>query len=507
MISAETVKRPLRTGTRSPWLLAWFALVLFAAIHCSQASGPPAQGVVLVTVDTLRADHVGAYGYARDTTPNLDALAKGGVLFRDVTVQWPKTWASMASLMTGRFPSTTGLRLEPRVLPESLTMLSEVFANKGFETAAIVANYNVGRSMGFQQGFDHFVESWSEGWRDEAGDRVFANAAGRVKAYTNARIVTDQALRWLEERDRSRPFFLWVHYMDPHGPYLPPDEYRALFDDAAAAHRVPVARIPEYQHQTASGRVIDDLAHYVAQYDRLIRYFDDEFGRLLAGLDALGHDQSLIAVTADHGESLDEHGYYLEHGFNPYQPTARVPLIVAQQNTIQGGLRVEAPIALIDLGPTLVQLAGIEPPASFEGQSHVATVRGDRARVETRPIFMEAGYDVAASQRVIRDGRWKLVHVRSTEERIALASSEYELYDLREDPGEHANVAQWNPGVVARLKHQLEVFHARTIRDEPGREVDLEALPAQDREMLEALGYLEPDSQEPEHEPPGDDTH
>ncbi|MDP6978112.1 MAG: sulfatase [Myxococcota bacterium] len=491
MTSDEPTTSALRTSVRSPTRLLCLAVVLLAALHCGQPAGPAAQGVVLVTVDTLRADHVGAYGYPRDTTPNLDALAKRGVLFRDVTVQWPKTWASMASVMTGRFPSTTGLRLRPRVLPEPLTVLSEVFADSGFETAAIVANYNVGRSMGFQQGFDHFVESWSEGWRDEAGDRVFVNAAGRVKAYTNARIVTDQALAWLEERDRSRPFFLWAHYMDPHGPYLPPDEYGALFDDTSAPHRVPLDRIPEYQHQNENGRVIDDLVHYTAQYDRLIRYFDDEFGRLLAGLDALGHDRTLLAVTADHGESLDEHGYYLEHGFNAYQPTARVPLVIAHRKTIQGGLRIEAPIALIDLGPTLVQLAGIEPPASFEGRSHAAAVRGERAHVEARPIFMEAGYDIAASQRVIRDGPWKLVHIQSEEERSALTGSEYELYDLRNDPGEGVNVARWNPDVVTRLREQLEAFHARDTRDEPGREVDLEALPAQDRKMLEALGYLE----------------
>lgn len=467
------------------------ALALLGAVHCAEPAGPPAQGVVMIVVDTLRADHVGAYGYTRETTPTLDALAKRGVLFRDVTVQWPKTWASMASLMSGRYPSTTGLRLRPRVVPESLTLLSELFGAAGFETGAVVANFNVGRSMGFQQGFDHFVESWAEGWHAQAGDQAFVNAAGRVKQYTNATVVTDQALHWLASRDRTKPFFLWLHYMDPHGPYLPPAEYAALFNEATPARRVPVAAIPEYQRQSKNGEVIDDISHYTAQYDRLIRYFDDELARLLAGLEAQGHDRSLIALTSDHGESLHEHGYYLEHGFNSYEPTARVPLVITHPGNVQPGLRIDGPISLIDLGPTLLELAGLEVPASFEGRSRAAQARGESARAEPTPVYLEAGYDPEASQRMVRDGNWKLIHVRAEQERQALDGSEFELYDLASDPEERANVARWNEDIAARLRARLDAFHAARPDDIAGEAVDLEALPAADRQMLEALGYLE----------------
>jgi len=468
-------------------------LFIAAAFACAEPPGPPAQGVVLVVVDTLRADHLGSYDYARDTSPTLDRFAQQGVLFRDVTVQWPKTWASMASLMTGRFPRTTGLRLEPRVLPESLLMLSEVFADAGYETAAIVANFNVGRSTGFQQGFDHFVESWEEKWREEAAHESFKNAPGRVKQYTNATLVTDQALAWLERRDRTRPFFLWLHYMDPHGPYLPPDAYARFFTDARSHDRVASEKLPAYQQQRVDGRLIDDLEHYRAQYDRLIRYFDSEFGRLLAGLETLGHGQSLVALTADHGESLGEHGYYLEHGFNAYQPTARVPLVVAMPGVVQAGRRIESPVALIDLSPTLVDLAGIEIPTSFEGRSHADVLTGRTAKITGGPIFMEAGYDVDASQRSVRDGKWKLIHVRSEAERRLLTGSEYELYDLRADPDERANVARWHPDVVARMKASLAAWHANdATRDELGVKVDPDTLAPRDRDMLKALGYIDP---------------
>lgn len=471
-------------------------------VACTPEPTPRAQGVLLITVDTLRADHLGAYGYALATSPNIDKLAERGVLFRSANVQWPKTWASMASLLTGRYPKTTGLQLKPRVLPQSLLMLSEVFSEAGYETAGIVANFNVGRTMGFEQGFDHFVESWQERWLDEEGSRDYVNAAGRVKAYTNATLVTDQALQWLEDRDASQPFFLWLHYMDPHGPYLPPQQYAELFNGQHTSRKLSSSRIPTYQQQQEAGRVIEDLAHYEAQYDRQIRYFDDEFGRLVASLNELGLDRSLIALTADHGESLTEHGYYFEHGFNAYQPTAHVPLIIAQPGVISPGRRINRPVELLDLTPTLVELAGIDVPPSHEGSSFARALRGETHDVADKPVFTESGYDVDASQLAVRDQNWKLIHVRSESDRPNLSGAEFELYDLAKDPGELANVAEWNPEQVARLRGELSRWYNATEgRDELGDEVDLESLDKDSRDMLKALGYIDADPVQPKATP------
>jgi arylsulfatase A-like enzyme len=482
---------------RTAWLLALTCLV-----GCTSEQTPPVQGVLLITVDTLRADHLGAYGYALPTSPNIDKLAERGVLFRNTNAQWPKTWASMASLHTGRYPKTTGLQLKPRVLPQSLLMLSEVFSEAGYETAAIVANFNVGRTLGFEQGFDHFVESWQERWQDEEGSLAYVNAAGRVKAYTNATLVTDQALKWLNDRDASQPFFLWLHYMDPHGPYLPPQKYAELFVGQHPSHNVPTRRIPTYQQQEKDGQIIEDLAHYHAQYDRQIRYFDDEFGRLVASLEELGLGQSLIALTADHGESLTEHGYYLEHGFNPYQPTAHVPLIIAQPGVISLGRRIDRPVELLDLTPTLVELAGVAIPTSHEGTSFASTLRGETHEVARKPVFTESGYDIDASNLAVRDQNWKLIHVRSESERANFSGAEFELYDLAKDPGELANVAQWNPEEVSRLRGELSRwYNAAEGRDELGAVVDIESLDKDSRDMLKALGYIDADPVQPKSTP------
>jgi arylsulfatase A-like enzyme len=469
-------------------------LVIVAVCVC--ACWPPGDesppGVLLITVDTLRADKLSSYGYGLETSPNLDALAARGARFTDAMVQWPKTWPSMASLMTGAHPKTTGLRLRPRYLPSSLLMLSEVFGQAGFDSAAVVANFNVGRTHGFDQGFDHFVESWQERWAEDARGRKYVNTAGRVKAYTNATLVTDQALRWLRARDESKPFFLWLHYMDPHGPYVPPESYAELFQGRHASGTIPPAKLPSYQRQLRGRRLITDLGFYRAQYDREIRYFDDELGRLIEALAELGLGQTLIAVTADHGESLGEHDYYLEHGLLSYQPTAHVPLILVQPGRIEAGLVLERPIGLIDLAPTLVELAGVPVPPSHEGVSVAGLLRGEVGAAAPDRVFMEAGYQPGASQLSVRDGRWKLIHVRSAAERTLMTGAEYELYDLQTDPAELTNRAAANPEIVLRLSRELAQWYGDGgAPTELGREIDRGALDERSRDMLNALGYLD----------------
>jgi arylsulfatase A-like enzyme len=346
--------------------------------------------------------------------------------------------------------------------------------------------------MGFDQGFDHFVESWQERWRTEVGERGPAIASGRVKFYTDATLVTDQALAWLRARDTSRPFFLWLHYMETHGPYLPPERYLNLFEGRHPSATIPPAQMPAYQRQVWNGQLMTDLAFYKAQYDREVRYLDDEIGRLLDALRELEIDNSLIVFTADHGESLGEHDYYLEHGLLSYQPTAQVPLIVVQPGRIEAGRSLEQPVGLIDVAATVVELAGLPLPASFEGTSLAGLLRGDSSAALPEYVFMESGYQLRSSQITIRHGRWKLIHVRSEEERALMSGSEYELYDLDADPAESENLASQHPEILERLRQELNNWYLEnTRRAEIGPELDLESLDPRSREMLKALGYLE----------------
>ena len=450
------------------------------------ANGP---NVLLITIDTLRADRLGGYGYRLPTSPGIDRLAQRGVKFTDCTVQWPKTWPSMASMLTGAHPKTLGMKFRQQAMHPSLLLISELFRNAGYSTGAVVTNFNIGRTFGFDQGFDNFIESWQEAWAEQEGETPFRNAPGKVKQYTNARIVTDQALGWLQGLDRSRPFFLWLHYMDPHGPYIPPGRYERHFQGEYSPEEVPADRIPRYQMQfdPADGLPVTDLAHYRAQYDREIRYLDDEIGRLLREIDA---SDTLIVFTADHGESMGEHEYYLEHGMFPYQASARVPLIMVQEGRIPAGKAIDSPIGLIDLSTTILELAGIGIPATFEGESLVGMIDGSDPSGGPSHVFMEAGYH-DLTQLVVRRGEWKLIAVRSPKDRHTMTGDSYELYDVISDPHELNNLTEEYPGIVADLGQVLQDWFIGGARWKPqGEAIDFQSLSLEEREMLEALGYL-----------------
>src|SRR5262245_52642261 len=263
-------------------------VLLLLAAACASRSPPASRpNLLLVSVDTLRADHLGSYGYRLDTSPTIDALAAAGVRFADATVQWPKTWPSMASMLTGKYPASVGVRYAPRrPLAEEQTTLAEALRGAGYQTAAVVANPNVGQGLQFDQGFDRFVESWLTELRRQTGEHVLKDAPGVVKHFTNATIVSDEAIRLLDELAGRPPFFLWLHYIDPHGPYRPPLEYRRLFFGDHPSKRVPVQDLPPYQVQVdrEHGTVSADIGFYIGQYDREIRYLDDQLARVLAKL-------------------------------------------------------------------------------------------------------------------------------------------------------------------------------------------------------------------------------
>ncbi len=473
--------------------LALLALIL--ACDASPRAVPDKPNVLLLTVDTLRADRLGVYGYRLDTTPNIDRLAMQGALFEDCTVQWPKTWPSIASLMTGAYPKTTGMQYVRRALPSSFHVLSEILRDAGYTTAAVVANYNIGKIFGFDQGFDDFIESWQDKWAEEAKGQPFTNTPELVKRYTNATIVTDQGISLLREREKKRPFFLWLHYMDPHGPYVPPESFRNTFEGEHTEQPSPLGLLPKYQRQTdpETGKLITNLGFYQAQYDGEIRYLDEEIGRFLAELDAMNLSGStVIVLTADHGESLGEHDYYFDHGKFSYQVTARIPLMIVNQGVIEAGRRIKQPIGLIDLPPTILELAGIEAPVTFEGESLLSLLRGAGNGRRSEHVFMESGYYPEATQLTVRHAEWKLIHVQARQDRRLMAGTEFELYNVYEDPYETKNLVSRHPDVVEDLKRVLSDWYAGgSPLGEKGEEIDIESLDPKSIEMLKSLGYIQ----------------
>jgi arylsulfatase len=446
--------------------------------------------VLLISIDTLRADRLGSYGYRLPTSPRIDHLAEQGVRFDDVTVPWPRTWPALASALTGTYPATNGVAFRPRrPLPKENETLAEVLRDAGYATAAVVANVNVGRRFGFDQGFDHFIESWAEEARRQTGSPDLDLVPGRVKAFTNAKIVTDQAVGLIDVLAARSPFFLWLHYMDPHGPYLPPDEYSDLWRDEYARNDVPFHRIPHYQRQFRDGVPIVDLGDYEARYDREIRYVDDQIGRLLEELERRGlADETLVVLTADHGESLTEHGDFLSHGASPYQPGARVPLLLVLPGRLPAGRVVDAPVGLIDLKPTVLELVGLPPGPTTQGKSLVPTI--DEAAPPSEFIFMEAGWDTP-TQLVVRRGKWKLVQLRAPGDRRRFKREAVELYDLEADPGETINVIRENPTVAHELRARLDHWLETTPRYAGAPQGDVPVDEGTGK-MLRALGYADP---------------
>jgi len=460
------------------------ALVLLVGVNATaetlEERKPPSRlNVLLITIDTLRADHLGSYGYPRPTSPNIDRLARDGVLFRRAVSQWPKTSPSFASMMSGTYGHTHGLiRTTAQRMPDGPLMLAELLKAAGYQTLAAVANVNLARVFNFDQGFETYLESW----REEDEQR-------------RTELVTRQGIDLLDGAAKDRPFFLWLHYFDPHARYQPPTPFSGMF--VGDRHFDPSWQMPLQQEARkdlggipTTARLGNEarIAYYVAQYDAEIRYVDRQVGLLLAALKERGLDgRTLVILTSDHGESLGEHNYFFEHGRFPYDDCLHVPLIVRAPGGRSGEVR--SPVELIDLLPTVLDLAGLPADPRAEGKSLRRLLDGERpGGSRWAYAFSESGYS-RDYQRSITSERYKLVYVPDAEDRAVMQGSELELYDLQEDPGETRNLAGERPEVAADLRARL----ARWIEAGGSGPAPPEAVridPEAERQ-LRSLGYIQ----------------
>jgi arylsulfatase A-like enzyme len=402
---------PFRPDVRLLLPLLAALLTGLAATGCGGPDGrPPGPGdIVLVTIDTLRADHLGLYGYERATSPRIDAFFRDGAIFERSYSTEASTSPSVASILSGLPAPEHRVRLFYQLLPEDVTLVSDRLRGS-HQTAAVVSNMVLtDEAIGMGGRFEHY------------DDYVATRESRRQIFERDARRTTDAALAWLAtKRDPTRPLFLWVHYIDPHGPYDPPEE--PVVFPPAERRPIPIERVPRYTR--AEG--VDDGNEYVRRYDAEIAYCDREVGRLLDGLAThLELEDTLVVLTADHGESMMEHERWFTHGYHVYDEITRVPLLLRGPGVPAG--RHAQLVSGLDVAPTLLAFAGLERPSGLEGLDLREPDAWDPGRIAWSEASDKERHWYAAVQ-----GSTKWLVATDQEGRVLGRLR----YDLAADPGE-----------------------------------------------------------------------
>jgi len=365
---------------------------------------PRKLNLLLITVDTLRADHMSLYGYERRTTPHLERWLGGGRIFDRAYATETSTTPSVVSILTGLLPQRHRVRLLYQKIPAQTLTLARLLDRAGYETAAVVSNVVLtDEASGLGSHFHYYDDFVDE---KEPYRRIFERRASRT---------TDAAIKWLRNfRPPEKPHFLWVHYNDPHGPYHPPADRPIDF-----THHLPkiidIMRVPDYQREPG----LTDGLEYVDLYDEEVAYTDREIGRLLEEYATLGLlEGTLVVFAADHGETMMEHERWFTHAYHVYEPLVHVPFAIVGKGVVPG--RVKTPVSLVDLVPTVIEMLGLAIAGGFDGRSV-------GRRFEASPVFAEATYGGGRQWRcaVVGEKKW-LIAVRQEDGEV-MEKMEYKI--------------------------------------------------------------------------------
>ena len=410
--------------------------------------------IILLTIDTTRADRISGYGYDRRTTPNLDALMKEGIRFENPITTITLTSPSFSAVMTSHFPHETGATRNGLPMVSKFPTLAELLKKEGYATGAVVSNWTLKNEIsGLARGFDYYNED-------------FKSKRSPVLDEQDAKDVTDLALEWVSKQSSKKPFFAWVHYSDPHQPYI---------------HR------EEFKFKTHEG---EEKTHVSYRYDTEMAYTDKHIGRLLKGLEKMGlKKDTFILFTADHGESLGEHGY-TGHGRRVYQQALFIPFAVIGPG-IKKGVVANVGATLVDVLPTILTYIGAAVPGEARGKSVLSAGGAPISKKQTVRFFETyKGAVPAGAKNLLKgskpmrigmiDGKWKLIHSPSDDTR--------ELYDLVADPGEMDDLSKTNLERTAVMTRKSWEWFYRT---QPATPIPARSLPPDVRKRLEALGYIQ----------------
>jgi len=450
--------------------------------------------VLLVSLDTLRADHLGAWGHGRETSPALDRLARESIQFTEAKAQAAKTLPSHMSLFTSLHAGVHEVIDETDRLPEGWATLAGALGEAGYHTAAFTEDAFVSAVFGFVAGFDRYHD----------GD--YHLLEGREQARGgDVRATVTRACDFVA-RNVDRPFFLFLHTYEPHTPYCPEPPFDELFREAYEGP-IPSCVTEAFVRSMTEGKKGTspaDLERIVSLYDGEIRFADHLVGRLLETIDTLGiRDRTYVIVTSDHGEDFADHRAIGRHGHTVYEELLHVPLLIRTPGGEGRGAIASQPVGLVDLAPTILDLLGLAAPPTFEGRSFAPILRGG-AWEEARPVFAE---NRSVFQRVsVQAGAWKYIrnlgwNPRKTDsaDRIdAVSRGVYgsdvaeELYRIDEDPQERVNLAEEAHDEIPRLRAMVDAFLARAerARREGPRRTGGAAVDDAVLEKLRELGYV-----------------
>lgn len=467
-----------RRGARAGNVALLAVLALASGTHCSEPSRPAAKNLVVLTLDTVRQDHLSVHAYERPTTPSLEAFAERSVVFSNAFTQETNTNPSHASMFTGQYPHEHGNRVNGDILEGSVPTLAEILRHAGFSTGGFVSSSVLSQDgSGLARGFDAYNDNFA--------------GARRTGVQTVRR-----ALAWLRGRAPDERFFLFVHLYDAHGPYRPPSRHATRFRAAQPHGQLPL--VPRHMMSfDDQGKHFRHLSQFVDQYDGTLRHTDDLF-RMLSG--ALDMNETAVFVLADHGETLGERHHGLDHGGQVFDEQIRIPFLLHAPGLPAG--RVEALVETVDLLPTALDVVGVtaKPPLSLPGTSLLALAQDGAKNNATEDfIFSSAravearhadrGYALDPNRRIqaIRSHDWKLIRYPRLPGEDGPTEDYFELYDLRSDPDERQDVAGVYPERLRDYRVRLEAWDPeRGARHTPSTPLD-----PQLEGQLRELGYIE----------------
>jgi arylsulfatase A-like enzyme/Tfp pilus assembly protein PilF len=424
-----------------------FLLAAFSAPSFAGSNSSTPLNVILITLDTTRADRMGYLGSQLGLTPNLDVLARQSLVFSRAYAHVPLTTPSHATILTGTYPQFNHLGDLGTALAKDLPYLPDVLHQRGYQTAAFVGSQVLDPQSAAAPGFERGFDTYDAGFHSRrSGEDRYESEERRAST------VVDHALVWLRQQPR-KPFFLWVHLYDPHDPYDPPEPFKTKY-----------AATP---------------------YDGEIAYVDSALGRLFAGLKAGGfYDSSVIAVVADHGEAFGEHSEE-SHGFFLYDETIHVPLLIKLPVGRAAGVQVSTRVGLVDVAPTLLRAAGVDVPTPMQGVSLLSLISGTKGRSVGNSATERAAYsETDYPQRAFG---WSWLRALRAGKYLYIDAPRRELYDQSVDPQALHNLAETSPAVAETLQSQLDEFRRKTSSGAAPKPANITADQA---EKLQALGYV-----------------